>query len=302
MRLAIIDIGSNTIKLLVAESGNPPKTIFLDSKEVRLGDGISQRRLVLADDVMQRALSAIHELIDSAKQYRAEEFVLVATSALRDAANQEEFVARVKQSTGFSLRILSGEEEAEYICKGVISDAVLADKKEFLLADLGGGSLELIHYCRRVIEHRVSLQLGAIRLSEMFIADPTQPIEAADANRLSGYVKNVLKKSKFLVSKDPCCLVGAGGALTISRAIMAERMGRELLAISPRIELGFLRELYAEIASMSMSERCKFPRLPESRADIMPAALLILIALAESTGANAYLHSMQNLRFGVAMG
>ena len=141
-RVAVLDIGSNSIKILVAErdAGEPPVALWQQAIDARISMGISAALPQLTEDGMARGLEAIKELLAAAAPHAPERAVLVATSAVRDAGNGAEFSRRVSQATGFDLRILSGEEEANAIGRGLTCDPALADLQDFYLFDLGGGA------------------------------------------------------------------------------------------------------------------------------------------------------------------
>src|SRR6185369_16463559 len=124
---------------------------------------------------MTRGIEAIRALLGDATEFSREKIVLVATSAVRDAQNGADFRARVRAATGHEIRILSGDEEANLIGRGLTSDPALRDLRDFYVFDLGGGSLECLAFRDRRVEQAVSLQLGCVRLTEKFVADPAQP-------------------------------------------------------------------------------------------------------------------------------
>ena len=168
--VAIIDIGSNSIKILVAVRQNDGGIKSIGSKTIdaRISAGISQTVPRLSEDGMVRGLAAIQELLALAAPFTPASTVLVATSAVRDAQNGDDFRARVLAATGHTIRILTGDEEANLIGRGLTSDPALATLGDFCVFDLGGGSLECLSFRERKIEQAVSLQLGCVRLTEKF--------------------------------------------------------------------------------------------------------------------------------------
>ncbi|GHB95564.1 Ppx/GppA phosphatase family protein [Cerasicoccus arenae] len=301
MRLGVIDIGSNSIKLLVAETGSTMAIHYETTWETRLGTTLGTSDLpILTRSAIQKACEAVQSLIAEAAGYNVEEFFVAATSAVRDAVNREEFIDEIHQATGHRLKVLSGDEEAAYIAWGITTDPVLTQYQEFCLADLGGGSLELIHVRNREIVAKVSLPLGAIRLSQQLLADKGEPMKSVEMRRIVRRVRNTIDESGFVFPRETNILAGTGGALTVSRAVRAAWLGQTQSEAGNSLSLAYLRFLYVELAAMNLEERSKIPALPSERADIMPVGLLILLTVAEMAGANSYIYSSHNLRYGIA--
>jgi exopolyphosphatase/guanosine-5'-triphosphate,3'-diphosphate pyrophosphatase len=142
--IAVIDIGSNTIKLLVAARDESVRLTERASKTIdaRISAGISQNPPRLSEAGMAAGIAAIRDLLATAAPLAPTQTLLVATSAVRDAANGADFRARVRTATGHDIRILTGDEEANLIGAGLLCDPALANLKDFYVFDLGGGSLE----------------------------------------------------------------------------------------------------------------------------------------------------------------
>ena len=299
MRVGIIDIGSNTIKLLVADVGEDVTFIHEKYLDLRMGTALgSDSPMNIPIDTIEAAAVAAGDLVKDAQEHGAERIKIVATSAVRDAQNQQHFADAIYSVIGHKLHILSGMEEARGICRGVALDEALLRHPEFLLADLGGGSLELIHYRRPDVIAENSMQLGAIRVTEKFIGDPHQPIIEAEANNVQAHVAQVINAAGFLLENSRT-LVGTGGALSLTRRLYAEEQKLSDTE-SSYIPISYLRNAYRKIASLTSEHRCATVNISPGRADIMPVALLTLITLAELVGVDGYQHSRLNLRYGVA--
>lgn len=300
MRLGVIDIGSNSIKLLVAETGSSLAIHYETTWETRIGTVMGVDHPVLTRKSIDNACAAVKSLIEEASGYDVEKFFIAATSAVRDASNRDDFIEAIREATGQKLKVLTGDEEAAYIAWGISTDSVLAQYQEFCLADLGGGSLELIHVRNRDIVSKVSLPLGAIRLSQQLLDDMNQPMKSVEMRKIIRRVRKTIDESGFQFPKDVSILAGTGGALTVARAIRASWLGQTEQEAGNSLSLAYLRFLYIELAAMKLEERTKIPPLPAERADIMPAALLILLTVAEMAGAGSYIFSSHNLRYGIA--
>jgi exopolyphosphatase / guanosine-5'-triphosphate,3'-diphosphate pyrophosphatase len=303
MRAAVVDVGSNSIKLLVADGRPDGRLVEVRSQtlDVRISAGIGSARPRLSAEGSERGIAAIYNLVSEARGLGAERIVAVATSAVRDAENGGEFRAQVKASVGLELRILTGDEEAGLIGRGLTTDPALQGLRDFHVFDLGGGSLECLSFRERNVEHEVSLPLGCVRLTEMLVADPRLPLSKADAKAIAAHVKGVLLKSGFSMPLPRgAAVVGTGGTLTTVRATEAAKRRVPLEETSPLLGVPLIQETFAAVSSLALSDRKKIPGLPPSRADVFPTALATLLALADVGQFSIFQHSLRNLRWGVA--
>jgi len=301
--VAVIDIGSNSIKILVAcrQDNGALTALFTKTLDARISAGISQAAPRLSEEGIARGVAAVRELLTDAATYISAKTVLVATSAVRDAANGADFRQRVHDETGYAIRTLTGDEEANLIGRGLTCDPALTGLRDFMLFDLGGGSLECLSFRDRTIKQAISLQLGCVRLTERCVADPNQPFTAEDRLRVGEVTREQLAKSgfRFAPATAPTA-IGTGGTLTTARAILATREGKTFDAMASTVTVPQLRELLDLIGAVDLETRRKIPGVPAGRADVMPAALATFIALAEFGGITAFHNSLYNLRWGVA--
>jgi exopolyphosphatase/guanosine-5'-triphosphate,3'-diphosphate pyrophosphatase len=299
--VAVIDIGSNSIKLLVAAAGGRGRmeTVFTRTLDTRISAGISQAAPRLSEDGMARGVAAVRELVADSIRLAAQRTVLVATSAVRDAANGADFRAAVRAATGLSVRILTGPEEANLIGRGLTADPALTGLRDFYVFDLGGGSLESLVFRDRRAVQEVSLPLGCVRLTEQCVPDPSAPFTAAAA--VAARVRAVFAPAGFSFSLGPGgSAVGTGGTVTTARAILAARAGLPLEQSPALVPVESLRELLRSVGGLPLAERRAVAGLPAGRADVFPAALATLVAVAELGHFPGYLHSFYNLRWGLA--
>jgi exopolyphosphatase / guanosine-5'-triphosphate,3'-diphosphate pyrophosphatase len=301
--VAVVDIGSNSIKVLVAQrltDGTiaPLKTRTIDA---RISAGISKSIPRLSDDGMTRGLDAIRELLADVAEFSPTKIALVATSAVRDAQNGAEFRARVRTATGHEIRILSGEEEANLIGRGLTCDPALHHLRNFYVFDLGGGSLECLAFRERRIEQAISLPLGCVRLMEKFVADSSQPFSVAEQERIAAHTRDLLGRSGFAfsLSRDAAA-IGTGGSITTLRAILGAREGKSFDETDSIVPVSYLRDVLAWSAALPLEQRKQISGLPKARADVFPAALATLLAVAELGGFSTYHNSVYNLRYGLA--
>ncbi len=300
--VAVIDIGSNSIKVLVAALAAAGTVTNLKSKTIdaRISAGISETEPRLSEEGMALGLAAIQDLLSAAAPFTPARTVLVATSAVRDARNGEDFRARVLAATGHGIRILTGHEEANLIGRGLTCDPALAGLQDFYVFDLGGGSLECLLFRDRQIAQAASLQLGCVRLTEKFIKDVTTPLDQSEASALARHVRDELKRSGFRFPVIAPAAVFAGGSMSTVRAIKGARHGLALEDTPAIIGTDTLGQLLDELASMTLEERKAVPGLPAARADVFPAALITMITVADYAHIDRFHHSLHNLRWGLA--
>jgi exopolyphosphatase/guanosine-5'-triphosphate,3'-diphosphate pyrophosphatase len=303
VRVAVIDVGSNSIKILVASRAPGGRLVEVLSRtlDVRISKGIASDSPRLGAEAMEGGIAAIANLASEAKGLRAEAIIAVATSAVRDASNGAEFRERARAAAGVELRILTGPEEAALIGRGLTTDPALEELQDFHVYDLGGGSLECLSFRGRAVEQAVSLPLGCVRLTEKFVAEPAAPFGEESARKIAAYVRDSLSASGFALPV-PAGLetVGTGGTLTTVRAMAAAERRVPLDQADALIGVPLLRETLSRVGALDLARRSEIPGLPRARADVFPAALATLLALADAGGIRAFHHSLRNLRWGVA--
>jgi exopolyphosphatase/guanosine-5'-triphosphate,3'-diphosphate pyrophosphatase len=302
MTVAVVDVGSNSIKLLVAARDDAGRVAARAQRtfDTRLGVGVGADRPLLGEVNMVAGLDAIQALLAFAAEFESEKTILVATSAVRDAANGADFRARVRAATGHELRILSGEEEATLIGRGLLCDPALAELRDFYVFDLGGGSLECLAFCDRRIAQAVSLPLGCVRLTERFFPAPDEPLTPGACSRVAVHVRDTLKGSGFRFDLGAAPAVFTGGSVSAVRAITGAMHQVAFADTPPFVSADTLSALIEEVMPLSLAERKKIPGLPAARADVFPAALITLLAVAELGPFKFFHHSLHNLRWGLA--
>lgn len=302
--VAVIDVGSNSIKLLVAKRNNESdgiETLFLETIETRISEGISRERPILNETALQMGLKTILRLSEIAYQYNPSQIKVVATSAVRDASNGQIFKDLVFNETGLEIQILSGPEEASLVGAGISCDKELKGISDFLQVDIGGGSLELIHFEGHRLIAAHSFQLGAVRLTERFHADKENPLSSITTERIYNHVTENLKSAKLKSTATSALpMVATGGAFSVIRAILANRMGISIENSNPSISADSILGLSRELSALPLKERMNVPHLPAARADILPSALVTIEALLNYTKHQSVTHSYYNLKYGIA--
>ncbi|MBE2214118.1 MAG: phosphatase [Opitutaceae bacterium] len=303
--VAVIDIGSNSIKLLVATrdpvAPHHLAAVHQRTEETRIGTGITDNPPRLRDDAMDHALASVEALLADAVAHGAQAIRIVATSAVRDAVNRDVFIERLRSATGHVLTVLSGTEEAQGIGRGIACDPALEETREFYLFDLGGGSLEMLEFRDGVVRQLASLPLGCVRVTERCVAETARPLTAGEIEGVRSHVRHVLRESGFRFDlPSPVLAIVTGGTATTFRAVEAAASGKAFAATSPILPVAALNDLGLRLATLTIDGRRTIPGVPPARADVFPAALMTLVELAAFARATEFRHSFYNLRFGLA--
>ena len=281
MRAAVIGIGSNSVRSLLADvSGADFQRLWRDREGTRLFAGLDGAGN-LNRDAMDKTVSAVRRMASEVRQKGAEELAIFATSAARDAANGQEFMEEVKQEAGVPLRIISGEEEAELSFLGA-SAALPAERCGMI--DIGGGSTEIAIGTRAGIECAFSCQMGAVRLYRRLRLehpDDMKPVEVAAAEILDEHLRS------FRELELPKAWVGTGGTFTTLAAMALEQPWTDRTHVhGTSITSTEIRDIGEKLAGMKVEERIKLPGLQPSRADIVVHGICILLGVMERLGMN----------------
>lgn len=301
-RVAVIDIGSNSIKILVAE-GRAVTPVFEKTLEVRISPGAGEPQDRLSEAGLAAGVGAVAALLPEADLRGAESIAIVATSMVREALNRAEFAEEIEDATGERLRILTGAQEAAGIAAGVATDPALAGVKRLGIFDLGGGSLEFIHRVDGGVLDAISHRVGGVRMTRAHVPDAAAPVSAEAVAAVRAEVRRHFEKNILAAAKSgPLALAGCGGAFSAARAMIGARTGKSAKDTPARITVSELESLLRETASKPLADRLALPGIPAARADILPAAFATLLEVAALAKADAFTHSWRNLRYGVAAG
>jgi exopolyphosphatase / guanosine-5'-triphosphate,3'-diphosphate pyrophosphatase len=297
MRYAIFDLGSNSIKCVMAELR--PQGIRILHEE-SIGTRLAEHLIDTAElrpEAIERTLDALRELRAKAAELGIERFRAVATSAVRDSRNRREFLRAAKGLLGFPVRLLSGNEEAETIFSGVTADPHWRGRDIFIL-DIGGGSAEWVQGRHGKLEKRTSLPLGAVRLRERFLH--TYPVATDTADLLVETIRSQIEHPLSHYALGPRRLVGTGGTITCLVAIH-----KKLEHFDPRkidhtsLTYDQVRDLLHSFCERSLDELKEVPGLPPKRADLILPGTAVVLATMQLLGAKRLHVSVRGLRYGV---
>jgi exopolyphosphatase/guanosine-5'-triphosphate,3'-diphosphate pyrophosphatase len=303
MRRAVIDIGTNTVKLLVADVEDGKVTpVVSEDQTTRLGEGINESKR-LSRTAIARTIQIIDDFLGEARRLGAPDVLALTTSATRDAVNRDEFLDGVRCKCGLEVQVITGEREAELIFCGVSSDPEWSSSP-LLVLDVGGGSAEFIQGERGKIERLQSLPLGAVRLTEQF---------GEDFAGLVGFLRETLRQSLDGYGTRDRKMIGTGGTITTlaqvctASASLAETQRRQPERLPYNsldrmsLMLDELRALVTKLNTQPLPERKKVQGLPPERADIIVAGGAVFLVAMEVLEATELTVSVRNLRYGALM-
>jgi exopolyphosphatase / guanosine-5'-triphosphate,3'-diphosphate pyrophosphatase len=297
MRHAVFDLGSNSIKFIVAEKRGARLHIL---REISISTRLAEHLIdtcELRPEAITRTLAALKQLRAEADALGVKHFHAVATSAVRDSRNRREFLKAARAVLGFPVRLLSGTDEAETIFFGVQADPHWRGKGLFIL-DIGGGSAEWVQGCEGKMEKRLSLPLGAVRLRERFLH--RYPVTAHMAAHLVETVRGQLAHPLSTYALEGRRLVGTGGTVTCLVAIH-----KKLKEFDPHkidhasLTLEQVRGLMDRFTGRTLEQLRAIPGLPPKRADLIIPGTAVVLATMEVLGARRLGVSIRGLRYGV---
>ncbi|MDO4793828.1 MAG: Ppx/GppA phosphatase family protein [Filifactor alocis] len=273
-KIASIDIGTNSMRLLIAddseELSNRKKYVDI----TKLGYGVDANGYI-DEDTMQRNLKALQQFVSFAQREEVEVVEVIGTSALRDSKNRKEFVLRAKEMTGVDVRVIEGSEEAGLGFCGAVSS--LQKKGYVLLIDIGGGSTEFILGSQSEgILFSKSLDIGALRMTEKFISGDVP--SKKELNEMQTYIKREILPLKKEIKRYPLEeVVGIGGTITtFSAMLQGLRVYNSDKVHHSHLAFEQVEELLELLATKTLEERMMVDGLQPKRADIIIAGGMIL--------------------------
>lgn len=302
MKIAVIDLGTNTFNLLIAEvTGNSTMHILLSTKEgVKLGEGGINKKFI-TEAAFQRGLDTVGRHMERLKPYQPDKVLAFATSAIRDAANGKEFTDALKKLYHLEIKIISGDKEAELIYYGVKQTLSFSGKR-FIILDIGGGSNEFIIANDEGILWKRSFKLGMARLLERF--QPSDPITSEEILTIEQYLTNELQELFVKVNKfKPEIFVGASGsfdsfvALLVSEGLLSPKNGNAIHSMP----LEVYHQLHRKILQSTSAEREQMQGLEPVRRDMIVLATIFVNFVLKKTGLTTMYQSGYSLKEGAVL-
>ena len=310
---AAVDIGSNSVRLKIASARHHRlKTLHEDREITRLGEGVFESGVV-SPEAMANTVRVLRRFHRAVQAHAADRLRVVATSALRDARNQQAFLAMVESATGWKVEIISGLEEGRLIHLGVVSNEPAA-RGRCLLIDLGGGSCEVTLSDHSSIREMVSLPLGAVRLTREFLRhDPARPEEVG---RMQDWIRRELRRAEQQIGGERLTRVfatsGTAAALALATRPGASGKAKGRLKAPPKYHdkntgvraweqtpTAAVAKLADKLKRLSLAQRTAVPGIGPKRSEIIVAGAHVYAALLEKFHLSGFRYSPMGLRDGM---
>jgi exopolyphosphatase/guanosine-5'-triphosphate,3'-diphosphate pyrophosphatase len=306
VRRAVIDVGTNSVKLLVADvRGRDVAPVHEESRQTRLGRGFYDTHRLQPEPVARTA-EAVWEFAEIARDKGTDAIRVIATSAARDAINPRDLTDSIQRASGLKTEIISGAREAEWAFQGVATDGKLSEHP-LLLLDVGGGSTEFILGQGQKKSFAHSFPLGTVRLMEKFPhSDPPKKSELAECRDwLKKFLHHEVRpqlEPAMNGGAEKLLLIGTGGTTSILARMehKLDRFDREKIENSV-LTLERVTAHRKKLWSLPLAERKEIPGLPKLRADVILTGVLIYEAVMEEFGFGELHISTRGLRFAAVM-
>lgn len=299
MRVAVVDMGTNSTRLLVADVANGSvEELARESRVTRLGRGVDLSGQ-LATEAIDEVCEAVGEYINAYEKLGVEHVEAIATSAVRDASNGDAFLAELRERFALPSHILAGDEEARLTYRGASFGR--ASDEVTLVVDIGGGSTEIVVGSGDEVGFHASLQAGTVRHTERHLtSDPASPAELEElATDVRGLIDAELE-GNALVSADVG--IGVAGTPTSLAAIELALDPYDAEAVhGQRLGLAAIQRMYSELAAMPLAERLEVTGLHPGRAPTIVAGVVILIQVMRAFGLSEIEVSEHDILYGAAL-
>jgi exopolyphosphatase/guanosine-5'-triphosphate,3'-diphosphate pyrophosphatase len=305
MRIAVIDIGTNTTLLLVAEASARGLAAVEERATItRLGQGVDRSR-VLHDAAIERTNTCLAEYAERIEALEATRVVVVGTSALRDAQGGERIRDFIESRFETELRVISGRDEATLTFRGAVSGlGIVADSSPLVAFDVGGGSTEIVQGVLAPgelgsprLDYAESFDVGSVRLTERHIT--TDPPTSLELQRVADAAEAAFARLPTLAKDAPP--IGIAGTVTTLAAISLGMTSYDGARVHGQtMAVGEVERIVADLARRSVSDRQLTPGLHPGRADVIVAGGLVVLAVLRRLGAHAMRVSDRGLRWGLA--
>jgi len=286
--VAIIDMGTNTFHLLIAQISSKPKILLREREAVKVGKGGINKNLITQDG-FARALNTIGKFKTIIDQYSVRKTLAFGTSAIRNAANGQELIAAIRNETGIDARVIDGEEEADLIYRGVRAGLDLG-RENSMIVDIGGGSVEFIIANSASVQWKHSFEIGGQRLLEEF--QKSDPIGSEDVLKLEQFLEQHLEPLKIQLKKyAPATMVGVSGTFDTLSEMFCMRNNLPYYPHDPEtpFDISTFPEIYKDLLTHDRAGRLALPGMIEMRVDMIVVACVLVNFLL-------HLHEFNNIR------
>lgn len=299
MRIAAFDIGSNSVRCTVVEApADGPRVVLDDDKAyTRLGAGLASTGKLSAEAV-DETITALRRMLEVARRFEVTHTRAVATAAVRNARNGATLVERARVELGLQIEVVSEAEEGRLAFLSAHEGLGIVGR--IAVADLGGGSLELVRATDAEIEAIVSMPLGAVLLTEQY--HRVDPIPPEDLKRLVKHVRRTLRDALGEESAPAMTLVGSGGTANALAALIAARRDPGLSHLHGyTVRRAEVAHLLAQLSRSTAAQRAAMKAMPENRVDIIVAGAVVFDEVMRALGANEFVINARGMRDGVVI-
>jgi len=298
MRVAAIDCGTNSIRLLIADiEGNNFREVVRDMEIVRLGQGVDQTGQ-FHPDAIARTLAAVDKFAAEIAKRGVEKIRFCATSATRDATNRHLFVDGVRERLGIELEVISGNEEAALSFAGAIQNLDPAEGP-FLVIDIGGGSTEFV-FGTSTVEAARSVNIGCVRMTERHFANDPATAQQVESARTDIQAAIAQAAAEVPITQAKTLVAVAGTATTVAAAALNLAEYDRYSIHLARVTAAQVHEASAMFLSKNREERLALGYMHPGRVDVIPAGALVLSEIIKATGATGFVASESDILDGMA--
>jgi len=297
MKIATIDIGTNTVLLLIAEiEEGSIKTLAYEQRTPRIGKNVDAEG-VIGKPAFARVIDVFSEYYKIIKKHHVDKVTAFGTSVLREAANKNEFVNFIKKENGIDIEILDGQDESFWTYRGAIS-GITSDEK-MVVIDIGGGSTEISEGTLKAVTSTNSFNVGAVRISERYFRN--NPPAPAEIQLATDFVKNALSKLTDCNYSD-ATLIGVAGTPTTLASIDLGILQFDVEKISGyKLSFERINSIFQKLCKMRSDEIRELSDATEGRADIITAGTLILTEFMKFGNFTGLTVSERGVRYGIAI-
>ncbi len=303
MRIAIIDLGTNTFNILIVNTlpGGSYNTIYRDRFVAKIGKGGFDKKII-TKEAFERGLKGIQYHYDNIKKYNVDKIICYATSAIRDALNGNDFVKKVKDKFNIEIQVIDGQKEAELIFDGV-KQVTPIDNNTALIMDIGGGSTEFIIANRKGIINKYSFNLGAARIIE--ITNPNDPITKNNIIDIENLIyKEITPLLNELKKHNVTSLIGSSGTFdTLAEMIKIEshpNIDLNLLS-SYQVNINDFYKLYQKFITFDYEKRSAMKGMDKARVDLIVVASVFINYIIEKLNIKTIIQSCFALKEGAVL-
>jgi exopolyphosphatase / guanosine-5'-triphosphate,3'-diphosphate pyrophosphatase len=295
MKIAAIDLGTNTFHLIIAEKSDSELNILYKTNQpVKLGEDITKENRIIPT-AFERGIDCLKDFKTKLDVYKAARLRAVATSGIRSANNGQEFIDRVKKETGITIDIIDGQEEAKLIYEGVKYSGAIQGKS--VIMDIGGGSTEFIFCDEHQPYWKKSFDIGAARLMQKFFH--TDPISITDQQSVKAYLQETLSELiTYGNDFSAQTLIGSAGAFETYSAMLNPAIDINRIS-KAEIDIASYHRLSKQLINSTHEERSKMPNLIPLRVDMIVMASLITNYVLQELGLKKIKLSTYDLKMGV---